>query len=233
MPEPERDDRPLPLDLLQPLASQEVEVAPGLRHIEIYTRGGLLTLLWHGPRDAAGVVVCCGGAMGGLLGPADGLFHDIGVLLAEQGIGTVRVGYRLPNHLEDCVLDLAAACDMASRAGGQRFITMGHSFGGAVAIGTAVALPYSVAGVVTLATQSAGCEIAGGLAGRPLLLFHGDRDELLPAVCSETVRMIAGAGELVMVPGAGHLLTQGAVAIRAKLEEWLPAVLAGQRSVAG
>ena len=35
-------------------------------------------------------------------------------------------------------------------------------------------------GVVTFATQSAGCEAAGALAGRPLLLFHGDRDELLP-----------------------------------------------------
>jgi hypothetical protein len=35
---------------------------------------------------------------------------------------------------------------------------------------------------------------------RPLLLFHGDRDELLPMQSSEIVRMIAGAGELVVLP---------------------------------
>ena len=232
-PEPGADDRPLPLDLLRPLARQEAELAPGLRHLEIYSPGGLLTLFWHGPPTAEWAVICCGGAMGGLLGPADGLFQDLGAMLAEQGIGTIRVGYRRPNHLEECVLDVAAACDIAARAGGQRFVTVGHSFGGAVAVATAVALPRSVVGVVTLATQSAGCEIAGGLNGRPLLLFHGDRDELLPAACSETVQMIAGSGELVIVPGAGHLLTQGAVEIRAKLETWLPAVLAGGESLGG
>ena len=221
------DDRPLPFDLLGSLAIQEVELTPLLRHVEVYTRGGLLTLFWHGEAEAERVVVCCGGAMGGLLGPANGLFHDLGVSLADQGIATLRVGYRRPNHLEECVLDVAAACDLASRAGGKRFVTMGHSFGGAVAIGAAVALPHSVVGVATLATQSAGCEIAGGLDGRPLLLLHGDRDELLPAVCSETVRMMAGSGELVVLPGAGHLLTQAATELRSKLGTWLPEVLAG------
>lgn len=222
------DDRLLPYDLLGAIAVQEVEVDDGLRHVEVYTRGGLLTLLWHGDQDASRVVLCCGGAMGGLLGPADGLFHDLGRTLAGEGIGTIRVGYRRANHLPECVVDVAAAADLASRAGGERFVTVGHSFGGAVAIGTAVALPRSIVGVVTLATQSAGCAEAGALAGRPLLLIHGDRDELLPVACSETVRMIAGSGELVVLAGAGHLLNQAGaeVAVRAKLGGWIPRVLA-------
>ena len=41
---------------------------------------------------------------------------------------------------------------------------MGHSFGGAVAVAVGVGLPEHIAGVVTFATQSAGCEGAG--AGR-------------------------------------------------------------------
>ena len=45
------------------------------------------------------------------------------------------------------------------------------------------------------------------MAGRPLLLFHGDRDELLPLQTSEMVRFIAGAGELVVLPNEGHLLS--------------------------
>ena len=44
-------------------------------------------------------LVTCGGGMGSLLGPADGLYHDLGVQLAARGIGTMRVGYRKPNDL--------------------------------------------------------------------------------------------------------------------------------------
>ena len=40
-----------------------------------------------------------------------------------------------------------------------------------------------------------------------MLLFHGDRDELLPPQASEMVRFIAGAGEFVVLPGEGHLLS--------------------------
>jgi dienelactone hydrolase len=196
-----------PLDLLEMLAVQEVELAPGIRHLEAYTMGGLLTVLWHGPRDAERVVVACGGAMGGLLGPAGSLYQHLGETLGDAGIGTLRVGYRKPNDLDRCTIDLCAAVDLAARSGARRAITMGHSFGGAIAIRAACALGDAVAGVVTFATQSAGCEHADELAGRPLLLFHGDRDELLPPQASEMVRFIAGTGDLVILPGEGHLLT--------------------------
>ena len=126
----------------------------------MYTLEGLVTLLWHGPRDAHDVVIMCGGAMGGLLGPADGLFPDLGETFAEQGIGTIRVGYRRPNDLDRCVMDVAAAADVSGRVGARRFVVVGHSFGGAVAVNTGVALGRHAAGVVGLATQSAGCEIA-------------------------------------------------------------------------
>jgi hypothetical protein len=103
------NDRRSPLDLLEALTVQEVEIAPDFRHLEIYTMRGLVTLLWHGPVDAHNVLVTCGGGMGSLLGPAEGLYHDLGVALAARGIGTVRVGYRKPNDLPRCVHDVAAA----------------------------------------------------------------------------------------------------------------------------
>ena len=102
---------------------------------------------------------------------------------------------------------------------------MGHSFGGAVAIRAAVVMAGSVAGGVTFATQSAGCEVAMALAGRPLLLFHGDRDEILPAESSHMVQAIAGHGDVVMLPGDGHLLAKSADVITERLDEWLPEVL--------
>jgi pimeloyl-ACP methyl ester carboxylesterase len=212
-----------PLDLLDALAVQEVDLAPGLRHVEIYTMGGLLTLLWHGPRDATDVVVTCGGGMGSLLGPAGGLYHDLGTELADAGIGTIRVGYRKPNDLSRCVHDVAAAADLASRAGGRRFVVIGHSFGGAVAIQAGVVLGEHCRGVVTLSTQSAGCEHAADLGDTPLLLLHGTDDEILPPETSGVVHMLAGHGEVMLLPGTGHLLTQSADEVRATLLDWIPA----------
>lgn len=215
-----------PIELLQALAVQEKELLPGLAHVEIYTMEGLLTLLWHGPRDADRVALLCGGGMGGLLGPAGGLYHDLGLALAEQGIGTIRVDYRRPNRFESCVLDVAAAADFAAQRGATRFVSVGHSFGGAVAVNVALALRSAVVGVALLATQSAGCEGAAGLGGRPFLLFHGEEDEVLPPETSEVVAAIAGYGEVLRLPGDGHLLSRSGTLLRQRLAEWIPATLA-------
>ena len=164
-----------------------------------------------------------GGAMGGVLGPADALYQELGVTLANSGIGLIRVGYRVPNDTEKCVHDLVAAADLATRSGARRFITMGHSFGGAPALQAAVILQEHCAGVVTLATQSAGCEPAEDLATRvPVILFHGDKDEILPLQASELVRMVIGGGELVPLPGAGHLLAEATDELRDRLTAWIP-----------
>ena len=213
-----------PFEQIRPIGSQQVEVAPGLVHHEVFTMKGLLTMLWHGTGDEDAVVVMCGGAMGGLLGPADGLYHDLGVALAAQGIATIRVGYRRPNDLDECLLDVLAALQLAAARGATKAVTMGHSFGGAPAIQAGVVADDLVVGVVTLATQSAGCEVAEGLRGRPVLCFHGDADELLPPMCSELVAGLAG-GEVVLLPGTGHLMSQAAEELRRRLLEWIPAAL--------
>lgn len=215
------DDRRSPLDLLEALTVQEVEIAPDFRHLEIYTMRGLLTLLWHGPVDANNVLVTCGGGMGSLLGPAEGLYHDLGVSLAARGIGTVRVGYRKPNDLPRCVHDVAAAADLAGRRGARQFVVMGHSFGGAVAIQVGAVLGTHCAGVITLSTQSAGCEVAAELGETPLLLLHGTDDEILPAETSTVVQMLAGHGDVVLLPGAGHLLSEAAGELRERLDGWI------------
>jgi dienelactone hydrolase len=215
-----------PLDALGALASQEVEVTDALRHVEVYTMAGLLTLLWHGEPDFERVVVMCGGAMGGLLGPAGGLYHDLGIRFAKEGIATIRVGYRQPNDLRTCVHDLVAAAELAGRHGAKRFVTVGHSFGGAVAIRAAIVLGDDCGGVATLSTQSAGCEDAGRLGTTPLLLIHGERDELLPPETSYMVQALAGTGEVEILPGTGHLLAEAGDDLRDRLGRWIPERLA-------
>lgn len=216
-----------PLEGLEAIGRQDVAVGPGLRHLEIFTLKGLLTLLWHGDRDAESVVVLGGGAMGGLLGPADGFYHWLGGELGApgSGVGVLRVGWRTPNDLDRCTHDLLAAIDLASRSGARRAVTGGHSFGGAVAVRAGVALDELCAGVVTFATQSAGCEVVDQLSA-PLLAFHGDRDELLPLACSELVAEHAGGGgELRVCAGAGHLMAEAAAQLRADVPTWIRARL--------
>ena len=69
--------------------------------------------------------------------------------------------------------------------------------------------------------------MAHGLAGRPLLLVHGEADELLPPECSMVVRELAGTGEVVLVPGAGHLLREAGDQLRGLLPGWVRERLAG------
>lgn len=209
--------------MLEALARQEVVVSPTFRHLEVFTLRGLLTVLWHGDPEADAAVVLGGGAMGGLLGPAEGLYHWLGEDLAApgSGIGVLRVGWRRPNDLDLCTLDLLAAADLAARAGAERFVTGGHSFGGAIAVRAAIAMGDWTRGVVTFATQSAGCEGAGELTA-PLLAFHGDRDELLPLQASEVLAGLSGGpSEVVVCEGAGHLLSEAGHDLRARVPGWV------------
>ncbi len=220
-----------PLDALGTLAMQTVPISEHLDHLELYTSRGLLSVLWHGPADASAVVVCVGGAMGGLLGPDGGLYHRVGVGLAEQGIGVLRVSYRRPNDMAMCVHDTLAAMELAARHGALRFAVLGHSFGGAVAIQAACHLDVqSVPGVVTFATQSAGCEMAERLHDRDLLFVHGTNDQILPHQSSEMVRMLAGTGELWLLPGVDHLMSPAGDELYERMMTHLPALLAEPES---
>jgi pimeloyl-ACP methyl ester carboxylesterase len=215
------NDKRTALDALDIIAVQEFAVTDTLDHVEMYSLGGLLTLLWHGRGLSDRVVIMMGGAMGGLLGPAEGLYPDLGSSLLDQGVSTVRLGYRTPNDLDACVHDVVAVAELAVRGGAERVILVGHSFGGAVAVRGGIALDPYVAGVVTLATQSAGCEVAEQLRPTPLVLYHGDRDELLPVAASEIVSELAD-GDLTVIEGTGHLMLEAGTTLRLELGEWIP-----------
>ncbi len=217
--EPEAPSRPL--ELIEPLDITEVVTGPGSRHSEVLTWNGRLGLLWNGMPGTERVVVMCGGALGGVLGPAGGLYFDLGKLLEPDGIATVRVDYRRPGNLASCVFDVAVAIDVAIREGSTRFVVVGHSFGGAVAISAAAAMPEVVAAIVALASQSAGTESAAELGDRPLLLIHGEQDDIIPAGSAHAVRQTAGHGEVVLLPETGHLLHESADVLRTGLPGWI------------
>ena len=149
-----------------------------------------------------------------------------GTEVVDLGEATLLPGLVEPHtHPDLCAHDRACGVEWARDAGAERVVVMGHSFGGAVAIRAAVVMTASVAGVVTFATQAAGCEAATALGGRPLLLFHGDRDEILPAEASLMVQAIAGYGDIEMLPGDGNLLAKSHDIIAERLNAWLHEVL--------
>jgi pimeloyl-ACP methyl ester carboxylesterase len=221
-----------PLDLLERLAVNEARLSPTARLVEAYTTGGMLQLLWHGDPAAEDVVLLGGGGMGGFIGPAHGLYLHVGTELARHGVASIGIDYRRPGNLDKSLLDVAATADWAMRGGARRFVCVGHSFGGAVAVQAGVTLRGFCAGVVTLATQSAGCEVAGLLGDIPLLLVHGDRDEVLSPNDSAMVRALAGHGDLRVYPGAGHQLNEVHLELRKLLLDWIPARFADARGAA-
>ncbi|RMH72597.1 MAG: hypothetical protein D6683_13920, partial [Actinomyces sp.] len=204
-----------PLDRLNVLAKVDADLGPAERMVEIYTLEGLLSIWWFGEPGAGDLAIMLGGAAGGYLGPARALYPRLGRWLATQGRAAMIVDYRRPGDLDRCLLDAAAAADLAVRNGAERFCFLGHSFGGAVAVSAGAVLRDHTAGVVGLASQSAGCEGAAELGDTPLLLIHGARDRILPVESSAMISMIAGHGDLRVFADADHLLDEAAAEIEA------------------
>ena len=186
---------------------------------------GLLTILWHGDPDAEAVVVVCGGAMGGLLGPADGFYQWLGDELATRGsgIGVLRVGWRRPNDIDLCTLDLLAAADLAARAGAERFVTGGHSFGGAIAVRAGMAMGE--------------LDPRGGHLRHPVRRLRGGRgpdgaaarvprrprrDPARRSASQVVGQLVGGPADVRMCEGAGHLLTEARDRLRAEVPDLAP-----------
>ncbi len=145
-----------------------------------------------------------GGAMGGLLGPADGFYQWLGEGSApeDRGAGVPRVGWRRPNDVDLCTLDLLAAADLAARAGaglhhGRPRLRRRHRGAGGDGDGVLGA------GVVTFATQSAGCEEAGGLPRRCSPSTATTTRSCRWSRARRCARWSGGRAELVLCEGRG------------------------------
>jgi pimeloyl-ACP methyl ester carboxylesterase len=101
---------------------------------------------------------------------------------------------------------------------------VGHSFGGAVVIQSAVEASDIVSTIVTLATQSYGAahEVSKLKQGTSALMIHGSDDKVLPVYCSEQLYQKAHEPkQIVLCEGAGHGLDEVSEEVYELVYGWL------------
>ena len=173
-------------------------------------------------------VVWVGGAGGGLDGPARGLYPAASERLQKLGIASLRLHYRKPNDLDDCVLDTLAGVAFLVKKGATRVALVGHSFGGAVVISAGAVSP-NVQAVVPMSSQTYGTELTPAVAPRPMLLIHGMADDVLSPMCSRQLYAAAREPkEIKLYPGTGHGLDEVRQEVLDLLVRWIPEKLAGR-----
>jgi len=189
--------------------------------VRLETSRGEIEAILHPVEGGSSAVVCVGGAMGGLDGPASGLYGRLPALLGEAKVTVLRVNYRQPNAFEECVLDALAGCSFLKGIGASQVVLVGHSFGGAVVIKAGELAPI-VRAVVSMSPQLYGTRQVEQL-GKPLLLVHGMEDNVLSHEASEDIyRRALEPKRMVLLAGAGHSLHQAQDEVERLLSTWIP-----------
>jgi hypothetical protein len=198
---------------------------PNTTQIEIATPRGVVRGMYHPAESATGAVVMVSGALGGVAGPS-GAYPALAKRLQAVEIAALRLDYREPENMNECVYDLDSGLEELRRRGVERFALVGWSFGGAVVISSGVA-HSDVVGVATLASQTAGTSAVSRLAPRSLLLLHGTADQVLPDWCSRYLYEEAGEPKrLILCEGDGHEFNRSHAEVVQKLFEWTVGLLA-------
>jgi uncharacterized protein len=232
-------------------ADQPVSIEPGVREFMVDVPGARLSL-----PDPRGVVFYLHGNSGNLQKWFVGLdaFREMNfdvVMMDYRGYGksTGRIESEVQLRADVRAAWNAVAADYA----GRRIVISGQSLGTALAAGLSAELcatgcvpdltllisPYSSmraladelypwvpAGILRypLSTVDHACQVTG-----PVMLVHGDRDELIGLHHSEVIRKALPGCQLLCVAGAGH----GDVHQFPSFKEGLAAALVGLADLAG
>ena len=180
---------------------------------------------YYACKDAKKAVIYVGGVGGGWDSPARDLYSRLSRTLLPNGIGSLRVRYRYPTDLDECMIDVIAGIKFLEHNRIQSVGLVGHSLGGAVVIKAAAALSNIVRTVVTLSTQSYGAVESVsqlGQEGCSILLIHGTDDDVLSPICSSYVyNKASDPKHIILFKGAGHGLGEAAEEIYQTIYQWL------------
>jgi fermentation-respiration switch protein FrsA (DUF1100 family) len=193
----------------------------GVREVRLQTNNGAIDCRYHPAAESDLAILWVFGAGGGLGGPAGGLYIRLAEVMNADRVASLRLDYRRPGQLTDCVLDVLLGVAYLETLGRKRVVLVGHSFGGAVVI-NAGALSDNVIAVAALSSQSHGTEAVEDLSPRAVLLIHGEDDEVLPTRCSNDIYSRAQEPkQLITYPGCRHGLDDCRREVDRDLTLWL------------
>jgi pimeloyl-ACP methyl ester carboxylesterase len=202
----------------------------GSTRVELRTQDLPVSCRYYAAPTGDAAVLWVFGAGGGWGGPAGGLYPRLGQTLTREGVSSLEVAYRYPGRLDLCVADVLLAVEWLASERRRRVLLVGHSFGGAVVI-NAAAISDRVIGVAALSSQSFGGDRVRELKGKPVLLAHGEADEVLPDRCSRDLfRMACEPKTLLLYPGCHHGLDQCVEQLDNDLLAWLRRVISATPS---
>ena len=203
-----------------------VEIAdelPEHRILRLMTNRGQIFGRYYGRPDCEAGVIWVGGTGGGFDSPAGGLYDQVPPRLLEKGVSSLRIRFREPGNLDECVLDVMAGMRVLESEGVSALGLVGYSFGGAVIIQAASTTPL-VRSLVTLATQSYATDTIDRFPpGGAILTIHGKQDEALPWQGSQDLydRAYRQERTLLLYEEGSHTLDEVAGDIERQVTHWL------------
>ncbi|MGB9936998.1 MAG: alpha/beta hydrolase family protein [Methanobacterium sp.] len=193
----------------------------GYSEVKLETDKGTILCRYYKSSGAKLGAIWVGGIGGGFDTPSYDLYPELSKKLLEKSISSLRIQYRNPVNLEECVYDVLAGIAFLEKEGISKIALTGHSLGGAVVI-QAAAQSNLVKTVITLATQSYGTDSVKDFKDISLLLIHGGDDSVLPVSCTRMVYGIApGIKERVILSGNGHCLEESADNVKKIVYNWI------------
>ncbi len=175
---------------------------------------------FHTAEENAPAVLWVFGAGGGLGGPAGGIYERLAGRLAPSA-ASLQLDYQDPGNLVSCVADVLMGIEYLNSKGHHGVVLVGHSFGGAVVLNSALA-SREVLAVAALSPQRHGVGDVAQISPRPVLFAHGEEDEVLPFRCSVILFQKAREPKtLKLYPGCRHGLDSCREQLDRNLETWL------------
>lgn len=245
------------LSLISSITSSKVTMTSNLhysgkRHqfqrVQVPSDRGSICAILHWREDnlnnksPLSAVVMVAGAGGGIYGPS-GVYNTLSKELCtnNEDLLCLRLDYRRPNNLPECIFDLDSAIQWLGKQYNVRQVcAIGWSFGGAVVIDAATLNPH-VKTVITVASQTYGAiKPAEQLAARgvSLLLIHGTADNVLSPNCSRSLYSVfhRGAGctpnahcKLKLFDQDDHGISRHAREMQIEMKEWIERELLAKR----
>lgn len=194
----------------------------GYRRVQMNTEQGSIECHYYASSFAKKAVILVGSVGGSFDSPGNNLYPKLATELMKWQINSLRIRFRDPMDIGEGILDMLAGISFLQNEHIESIGLVGHSFGGAVAIQTAAAVP-SISTVVSLASQSFGAEAITHLQDyQSVLLVHGKKDEVLPAISSVTLYQLAHEPkDIFFYNNASHNLNEVDNPLYEKVKTWI------------